>query len=77
MHELPPLPYSQDALEPHITAKTLGFHHGKHHATYVTKLNDALKGSDLESLSLEDVVRKTAGDAATSHGKNRNIASLT
>ena len=60
-HELPPLPYSLDALEPHITAKTLGFHHGKHHAGYVKKLNDALAGSIMSTVSLEDVVRDTAG----------------
>jgi len=44
-HELPPLPYAFDALEPHIDARTMEIHHGKHHATYVSKLNDALKGN--------------------------------
>jgi superoxide dismutase, Fe-Mn family len=57
-HELPPLPYSFDALEPHIDAKTMEIHHGKHHATYVAKLNEAIKGkSDLESRSLVELVR--------------------
>ena len=42
-HELPPLPYDFDALEPHIDAKTMEIHHGKHHNTYVTKLNGALE----------------------------------
>jgi Fe-Mn family superoxide dismutase len=44
-HELPPLPYAFDALEPHIDARTMEIHHGKHHQTYVTKLNEALKGN--------------------------------
>ena len=53
-HELPPLPYAFDALEPHIDARTMEIHHGKHHATYVSKLNDALKGNpQLESLPIE------------------------
>jgi len=56
-HELPALPYSHDALEPHIDAKTMEIHHGKHHQGYVTKLNDALEGhSDLASLSVEDLL---------------------
>lgn len=45
-YELPSLPYASNALEPHIDAKTMEIHHGKHHNTYVTKLNDALKGHD-------------------------------
>jgi Fe-Mn family superoxide dismutase len=57
-HELPALPYSFDALEPHIDAKTMEIHHGKHHATYVAKLNEAIQGkSDLESRSLVELVR--------------------
>ena len=56
-HELPPLPYAFDALEPHIDAKTMEIHHGKHHQTYVTKLNDALKGNaGLEGKSLPDLL---------------------
>jgi len=61
---LPPLPYAEDALEPHISAKTLSFHYGKHHKAYVTKLNELTENTDLAKLSLEDVIRKTAGDAA-------------
>ncbi|MEE2527149.1 superoxide dismutase [Hyphobacterium sp. HN65] len=61
-HTLPDLPYAQDALAPHISAETLGFHHGKHHAAYVTKMNDAIAGKDEEALSLEDLVRKAAKD---------------
>ncbi len=57
-HQLPPLPYALDALEPHIDARTMEIHHGKHHATYVNKLNEALdKHADLQSKSLEDLVR--------------------
>ncbi len=54
-HELPPLPYSADALEPHIDAKTMEIHHGKHHATYVANLNKALEGHD-------DLAAKTADE---------------
>ena len=60
-HDLPDLPYAQNALEPHISARTLSFHHGKHHAGYVTKLNAALEGSDLASAPLEKVIRSTSG----------------
>ncbi|MEK4885415.1 MULTISPECIES: superoxide dismutase SodA [Bacillus] len=55
--ELPKLPYAYDALEPHIDAKTMEIHHTKHHNTYVTKLNDALKGNDeLLNKSVEEVI---------------------
>ncbi len=58
MHELPPLPYSFDALEPHIDAKTMEIHHDKHHATYVNKLNEALgKAPELQSLGVEELLR--------------------
>jgi Fe-Mn family superoxide dismutase len=57
-HQLPPLPYDFGALEPHIDAQTMQIHHGKHHATYVTNLNNALeKYPDLQSKSVEDLVR--------------------
>jgi Fe-Mn family superoxide dismutase len=61
--ELPPLPYAANALEPHISANTLGFHHGKHHNAYVTNLNNLLKDSPLAGKSLEDVIQAVAGDA--------------
>ena len=61
--ELPQLPYSQDALDPHISAKTLSFHHGKHHAAYVNKLNDLIKGGPLEGKDLEEIIKSTANDA--------------
>jgi Fe-Mn family superoxide dismutase len=60
---LPPLPYAENALAPVISAQTLGFHHGKHHKTYVDNLNKLLPGSGLEGKSLEDIVRATAGVA--------------
>jgi len=62
--ELPALPYAQDALEPHISANTLSFHHGKHHNTYVTNLNNLVKDTDLAGKSLEEIVKAVAGDAA-------------
>jgi len=57
-HELPPLPYAKDALAPMMSAETLDFHHGKHHATYVTKLNAAVAGTPFEGLSLVDTIKK-------------------
>ena len=60
-HKLPDLPYAMDALAPHISKETLEFHYGKHHQTYVTKLNDAIKGTEYESMSLEDIVKKSDG----------------
>lgn len=59
--ELPELPYAKDALEPHISAETLEFHHGKHHATYVTKLNGLIEGTDMDGKSLEDIVKSSSG----------------
>ena len=55
-HELPDLPYSKDALEPHISAETLEFHHDKHHATYVANLNKMIPSTDFENMSLEDTI---------------------
>jgi Fe-Mn family superoxide dismutase len=63
---LPPLPYEPTALEPHISANTLSFHHGKHHAAYVNKLNELIAGTEYEALTLEDIIKKTAGAAAGS-----------
>lgn len=57
---LPDLPYGKDALEPHISAKTLDFHHGKHHNTYVVNLNKLIEGTDLANETLEDIIKKTA-----------------
>ncbi|MGA1301107.1 MAG: superoxide dismutase, partial [Burkholderiaceae bacterium] len=60
-HVLPTLPYAMDALAPHISKETLEFHYGKHHQTYVTNLNNLIKGTEFESLGLEDIVRKSSG----------------
>ncbi len=57
--ELPNLPFASDALEPHISANTLSFHHGKHHNTYVTNLNNLVGDTDK---NLEDIIRESAGD---------------
>jgi len=60
-YELPALPYATDALEPHIDAKTMEIHHGKHHNTYVTKLNDAVKDqADLASKPINDLIADLA-----------------
>lgn len=60
-HQLPSLPYALDALQPHISRETLEFHHGKHHQAYVTNLNNLIKGTEFENLSLEEVIRKATG----------------
>src|SRR6185369_10842231 len=60
-HELPKLPYALDALRPHISRETLEYHYGKHHATYVEKLNELVAGSDFEDAPLEDIVRFASG----------------
>lgn len=61
--ELPNLPYAHDALEPHIDARTMEIHHGKHHAGYTSKLNAAIEGTDMANMSIEDIC-KNAGDNA-------------
>jgi Fe-Mn family superoxide dismutase len=55
-YELPNLPYAHDALEPHIDARTMEIHHGKHHQAYINKVNAAIESSDLEGKSIEDLV---------------------
>jgi len=59
--ELPPLPYARDALAPHISAETLDYHYGKHHQTYVTNLNNLIKGTEFENLDLVAIVKKSQG----------------
>ncbi len=58
--ELPALPYAFNALEPHIDARTMEIHHGKHHAAYVTNLNKAVEGTDLEGKSLDDLFKNVS-----------------
>jgi len=60
-HELPPLPFAADALEPVISAETIDFHYGKHHQAYVTNLNNLLPGTEFEDASLEEIVLKAEG----------------
>ena len=59
--KLPPLPYTPNALEPHISRRTLEFHHGKHHDAYVKKLNELVDGTPFATMTLEEIVRKSAG----------------
>jgi Fe-Mn family superoxide dismutase len=59
--ELPELPYAKDALAPHISAETLEFHHGKHHKTYVDKLNGLIPGTEFEGKSLEEIIKTSSG----------------
>ncbi len=59
---LPDLPYAQNALEPYISAHTLSFHHGKHHSTYVSNLNNLVKGTELETVTLEKIIAATHKD---------------
>lgn len=60
-HTLPQLPYALDALAPHISKETLEFHYGKHHQTYVTNLNNLIKGTEFADLSLEEIIKKSSG----------------
>ncbi len=60
-HTLPPLPYSHDALAPHLSRETLEYHHDKHHNAYVVNLNNLQKGTEFESMSLEEIVKKSSG----------------
>ena len=60
-HELPALPFANNALEPVISAETLEYHHGKHHQTYVTNLNNLVPGTEFENASLEEIVMKSSG----------------
>ena len=57
-HELPPLPYAYDALEPYIDEQTMRMHHGKHHAAYINNLNNAIVGTALENMAVTEVLNK-------------------
>jgi len=59
--ELPALPYEKNALEPHISQETLEYHYGKHHNTYVTKLNGLVEGTENANKSLEDIIKSASG----------------
>jgi len=71
-HELPDLPYASNALEPYISAETLSFHHGKHHQGYVNKLNELIAGTEFETLSLEEIIRKASGGLFNSAAQTWN-----
>ncbi len=62
--ELPSLPYANDALAPYMSSETLDFHHGKHHQTYVTNLNNLVKDTDMRDSSLEEIVVKSSKDSS-------------
>ncbi|MEM6522811.1 MAG: superoxide dismutase [Bacteroidota bacterium] len=62
--ELPNLPYSHDALEPHVDARTMEIHHGKHHAAYTSKLNDAVSGTEMEGKSIEELLANHSDNGA-------------
>jgi len=61
IHELPKLPYALDALEPHISKRTIEFHYGKHHQAYVNNLNKLIVGTEFENASLDEIVIKSGG----------------
>src|SRR5271167_3782509 len=63
LHVLPPLPYAENGLDPVISARTMGFHYGKHHKGYVDTLNKLIAGTELAGLSLEKLIAETAGKA--------------
>lgn len=71
-YELPALPYAKDALEPHFDAQTMEIHHGKHHQAYITKVNDAIAGTDLEGKSVEDLISGLSSVPADKQGPVRN-----
>ena len=62
--QLPKLDYSKSSLSPHMSEETLDLHHGKHHQTYITNLNNLIKNSGLENSSLEEIVKKTSADSS-------------
>ena len=71
-HELPPLPYAKEALEPHIDALTMEIHHGRHHKAYLNNLNKAIAGTPLEAKSLEALIGDLASVPDTIRGPVRN-----
>ncbi len=60
-HQLPALPYPKDALAPHYSAETFDYHHAKHHKAYVDKLNELQTGTEFESMTLEEIIKKSSG----------------
>lgn len=72
MFELPKLPYSMDALAPHISKETLEYHYGKHHKAYVDNLNKLIQGTEFENKSLEDIIKKSDGGIFNNAAQNWN-----
>lgn len=71
-HQLPKLPYPENALEPYMSRETLEFHHGKHHKTYVHKLNEVIKATQYEDMELESIVRTASGPVFNNAGQAWN-----
>jgi len=74
-HELPDLPYAKNALEPHISAETLDYHHDKHHAAYVNNLNNLIPGTEFENASLEEIVKNAPAGGIFNNGMNEESPS--
>src|SRR4051794_3124406 len=68
-HELPPLPYPMNALQPHISEETLEYHYGKHHQAYVTNLNNLIPNTEFAELSLEEIIKKAGGPIFNNAGQ--------
>ncbi len=81
LFELPELPYKDDALEPYMSARTISYHYGKHFRTYVNNLNNLIKDTEFEKMSMEDIVKKSDGgifnNAAQSLNHNQFFMQLT
>jgi len=77
LHVLPPLPYAANALDPVISARTIGFHYGKHRKGYVDTLNKLIAGTEFEGLSLEKVIVVTAGKADKTASTTRRKPGIT
>jgi len=73
-HQLPELPYPEHALEPYMSRETLAFHHGKHHKTYINKLNELIKGTQYEDMELESIVRAASGPVFNNAAQSWNHA---
>ncbi len=71
-HKLPPLPYALDALQPHLSRETLEYHHGKHHKAYVDNLNKLQKGTEFESMPLDEIVKKSSGGIYNNAAQDSN-----
>jgi Fe-Mn family superoxide dismutase len=71
-HKLPELPYAKNALQPYISAETLEYHYGKHHAAYVNNLNKLIQGTEFENMPLEEIVKKASGGIFNNAAQNWN-----